>query len=286
MKLKTLTSMVVALSAGALLAACQVDKAPDSVSGYTFATKDTQAMQDDNFSNPAMLWVGIGEEEWIKKDGSAGKSCASCHGGAKPGSDEEGMYAIDPVLDTSGGATKISMKGVATKYPIFDKASKKPMVLEERINLCRTKNMKAKAWKWESDQMMGTTMLVKMQSRGMPIMSTADQASSPLNGAWKAGMKFFNERRGQMDMACKNCHDDYPGTRIRANMLTQAQVNGFPTFRLKWQKPGTIHRRYAGCNKMVRAKHFKRGSNEYKNLEVYMTWRSRGLKVETPAVRN
>ena len=219
-------------------------------------------MQDDDFNNPAMLWAGIGEENWEKVDGKAGKSCASCHG------------------DVS------KMKGAALKYPMFDKKTKAPLVMEERINRCRTDNMKAKAWKWESDDMMGMTIHVKSQSRGMPMVSSANEKSDPLNPFFVKGKAFFNERRGQMGMACANCHDDYAGTKIRANMLTQAQINGFPTYRLKWQKPGTLHRRYAGCNKNVRAQHYGRGSDEYKALEVFMTWRSRGLPIETPAVRN
>ena len=70
------------------------------------------------------------------------------------------------------------------------------------------------------------------------------------------------------------------------NTLSQGQSNGFPVFRLKWQKPGSIHRRFKGCNKQVRAKPFKIGSDVYNNLELYLAWRGNGLTVETPAVRN
>jgi len=265
MKVKLIGGTVAILGLGALLVACATgaDKDPNSVSGYTFAIPETQAMWDDDFNNPGMLWVGIGEDNWAAKEGSKGKSCAECHGKAEK-----------------------SMKGVGAKYPIYDKKTKKPLVMEARINRCRTENMGAKAWKWESDEMMGMTGYVKYQSRGMPIVADSDDKSSPLHSSWQKGKEFFFQRRGQMDMACSNCHEDYAGVKIRANTLTQGQVNGFPTYRLKWQKPGTIHRRYIGCNKMIRATPFKRGSDEYTDLEVYMTWRSRGLPIETPAVRN
>jgi len=87
-------------------------------------------------------------------------------------------------------------------------------------------------------------------------------------------------------MSCKNCHMDYPGVKIRANVLTNGLPNGFPTYRLKWQKVGSLHRRFRGCNKNVRATPYKQGSDEYSNLELYLTHRANGVAVETPAVRN
>ena len=103
---------------------------------------------------------------------------------------------------------------------------------------------------------------------------------------FEKGKKFFNQRRGQLDMSCKNCHEDNAGNYARANLLSEGQGNGFPTYRLKWQKPGSLHRRFRGCNKNVRAKPYKSGSDEYNNLELYVAWRGRGLPVEAPAVRN
>ena len=80
--------------------------------------------------------------------------------------------------------------------------------------------------------------------------------------------------------------EDYAGGIIRANTLTQGQSNGFPTYRLKWNKVGSLHRRFRGCNKQVRATPYGYGSDEYVNLEVFLNARGNGLPVETPAVRN
>jgi len=238
----------------------KADKEADIRSGYSYAEPETQAMQDDDFNNPGMLWVDIGEEMWSTVDGEAGKSCESCHSDAAK-----------------------SMKGVGAEFPVYDAANKKPKSIEVQINQCRTDRMKAKAWKWESDQMMGTTMFVKMQSRGMPMNV---DISGPMQGWHEKGKAFYNQRRGLLDMACAQCHVDNAGNMIRANRLSQGQGNGFPTYRLKWQKPGTLHRRFVGCNKQVRAQPFKRGSDEYLALETYVMWRATGLPVETPAVRN
>src|SRR5262245_45917409 len=52
-------------------------------SGYDFMARETRAMQDDDTANPALLWVLDGETLWRRKEGSAGKSCADCHGDAR-----------------------------------------------------------------------------------------------------------------------------------------------------------------------------------------------------------
>ncbi len=64
-------------------------QSPDSpfdqvVSGLYFRSKETQAMQADDFNNPGFLAVEQGEELWSKLDGAAGKSCASCHNERRP----------------------------------------------------------------------------------------------------------------------------------------------------------------------------------------------------------
>jgi sulfur-oxidizing protein SoxA len=232
----------------------------DTRSGYTYAKAETRAIQDDDFENPAMLWVDTGGELWEEVDGEAGKSCASCHGDA-----EETMAEV--------GAT----------YPVYFEPWKKLMNVEQRINYCRTENMKAKAWKWESRELLAMTAFVRHQSRGKPVAVKIDGPAEPF---YEKGKEFYYQRRGQLDMACKNCHEDNAGNMIRANLLSQGHSNGFPTYRLKWQKVGSLHRRFRGCNKQVRATPYKAGSDEYVNLELYLANRGRSLPVETPAVRN
>ncbi|MGD9784105.1 MAG: sulfur oxidation c-type cytochrome SoxA [Hyphomicrobiaceae bacterium] len=227
-------------------------------SGYKWASAETQAMEDDEFANPAGPWMEIGEREWSKVDGEAGKSCNDCHKGVS------------------------SMKGVATKFPVYFEPWKKMMSLEQRINFCRETNMKAKPYKWEGDEMLGMMIHVKAQSRGMPVSVAVDGPAKPF---FDKGKEYYYARRGQLDMSCAHCHEKNFGQQIRAEVLSQGQSNGFPTYRLKWQKPGSLHRRFKGCNEQVRAKGQGRGADDYVNLELYLAWRGQGLDVETPAVR-
>ena len=82
----------------------------------------TKAMQDDDTSNPATLSVLDGEALWKRKAGSDGKACADCHGDAAH-----------------------SMRGVSARYPAFSAAKGRPIDIEQRINLCRTEQQKARA---------------------------------------------------------------------------------------------------------------------------------------------
>jgi sulfur-oxidizing protein SoxA len=229
-------------------------------SGWRYRNKETQRLQADDFENPGFVLVDLGRELWGKVDGSKGKSCASCHNDAET-----------------------SMKGVRAHMPKWNKSKKRPLTLEQNINACREERMGAKPWKWESNQMLGMTAFVGLQSRGMPLSVETDGNMKPW---WERGKKLYYTRVGQLDMACAGCHEDHTGKMIRADHLSQGQVNGFPTYRFKWQKMGSIHRRFVGCMRNIRAQPYKRGSDEFVALEIYVASRGNGLSVETPAVRN
>jgi sulfur-oxidizing protein SoxA len=111
------------------------------------------------------------------------------------------------------------------------------------------------------------------------------QVDGPAKPFFEAGQAFFYKRRGQLDMACAHCHEHYAKQRLRGDILSQGQINGFPIYRFTWQMLGSTHRMFEWCNTSVRAEPYALGSDEYVNLELFMTWRGRGLPVETPAIR-
>lgn len=233
-------------------------RAGEKYSGYVVAEPETRAIQDDDFANPGMLWTEVGEKLWATADGANGKSCQSCHGEAS------------------------SMKGIAAHYPKFAKSAGKVIDLEQRINICRENGMQAAPFKWESRELLGLTTFVKMQSRWMPMDVAVD---GPAAEAFAKGKEMFFQRRGQLDLSCAHCHVDLVGQKLRAETLSQGQTNGFPTYRLKWQKLGSLHKRLQGCFENTRAEPYPLGSDEFVDLELYLAWRSNGLPVETPSVR-
>ncbi len=96
----------------------------------------------------------------------------------------------------------------------------------------------------------------------------------------------FYTRTCHLEQACANCHEDHYGDMIRADHLSQGQINGFPTYRLKNTKLNSIHARFKGCVRDTRAETYKPGSPEFVALELYVASRGNGLSVEGPSVRN
>lgn len=231
----------------------------DRRSGYTYLSPENQQLQNDDFANPGQLWVEKGREAWQKAEGSTHTSCASCHGNAAE-----------------------SMRGVRARYPRFDARSKKLINLELQINRCREERQQAAPYPYESEALLALTTFIGFQSRGLPINIRIDGPAQPF---FAAGRAFFIRRRGQLDMACAHCHDQYAGQRLRGDVISQGQINGFPLYRHTWQTLGSTHRMFAWCNSAIRAQPLPLGSDEYINLELYLAWRGRGLPVETPAVR-
>lgn len=228
-------------------------------SGYSFMAPETKAMQDDQTSNPGMLWVLDGETLWKRKQGSAGKSCADCHG------------------DGSS-----SMKGVAARYPAYDKPLGRPVNLEQRVNLCRVRHQEAEPLPYEKHDLLALTAYVAEQSRGLPV--TPDPAPE-LEPFVAKGRDFFMHRQGQLNLGCTNCHDDNWDKHLAGSAVTQAMANGYPMYRLEWQTLGSLQRRLRNCINGMRAQNYSFGAPELVELELYLMTRARGMPVETPAVR-
>jgi len=226
-------------------------------SGWRFRTSETQALQSDDFDNPGMIFVDQAIDLWAKVDGSEGKSCASCH------ENVEDFAGLRPTLPRVEEGELVTMENI--------------------INECRTERMGAEPWKWSKGNMTAMTALIGLQSRGMPVNVAIDGDAAPF---WEKGKELYYTRVGQLDMACSSCHEDNYGTMIRADHLSQGQINGFPTYRLKNAKLNSSHGRFKGCMKNIRATPFKEGGEEFKALELYLASRGEGLVVETPSVRN
>jgi L-cysteine S-thiosulfotransferase len=224
-----------------------------------FISADTRAMQNDDTANPAMLAVADGEALWNTKAGTTNKSCADCHGEAKVG-----------------------MKGVAARYPAVVLPLGLPVDLEQRINMSRVGNQKAPALPVESKELLALTAYVALQSRGMPV---AIKETGPARKFIEAGRAIFERRQGQLDLACAFCHDDNWGKTLAGNPVPQAHPTGYPIYRLEWQEVGSLQRRLRACMSAMRAEPYDFGAPELIDLEFFLMWRSRGMAVETPAVR-
>ena len=226
-------------------------------SSYELMSAENKAMQDDPLLNPAMFWVGDGEALWQQKVGSQNKSCSSCHGDAKK-----------------------SMRGVATQFPKVVKS--KLQTLEGQINQCRVGTQGATALAYESKDLLALTAFIAFQSKGMPIAISENAANKIF---LQQGRKTFNERMGQLNLSCAQCHEERAGLKLGGSLIPQGHPNAYPIYRLEWQTLGSLQRRLRNCMSGVRAQQFEYGSPEMAQLELFLMWRARGLPLESPGVR-
>jgi sulfur-oxidizing protein SoxA len=252
------------LCAGLLAAlfgiAARADNIPRApVSGSAFLSPELKALEADEFANTGMLWIVGGEQLWVANDGAVGKSCADCHGDARQ-----------------------SMKGVAARSPAFDPVAGKLLNLELRINSCRTRQMQAEPFAYETNELLSLTAYIAYQSRGVPIAVDATGAAAPY---FERGQALFTMRQGQLNLSCAQCHVDHAGRRLRGDVISHGVGVGYPVYRIEWQGVGSLHRRLRSCSFGVRAVQADYGSDDYVSLELYLAKRAEGLLMDTPAIR-
>jgi len=228
-------------------------------SGWAFRDAATQEMQTDDFLNPAFLAVEAGEEAWHTVEGTEEESCAGCHGDVAE-----------------------SMAGVRAVYPRWNEEAGEVRTLAQQINNCRTEQMGAEPYRYDGGDMTAMEALISVQSRGMPVNVAID---GPAAETWAMGQEIYYTRYGQLELSCASCHEQNYGNYIRADHLSQGQINGFPVYRLKQNRLIQTHNRFRGCVRDTRAETFAVGSPEFTALELYVASRGNGLSVEGPSVR-
>ena len=114
-------------------------------SGSSFSKEETRAIENDDFSNPGMIWVEKGEEIYNSPEGINNTACADCH-----------------------NKSTNSLVGVAVSYPKIDKTSNLLVNIEQKINLCRKNKMKVKAYERESDSLLSLSTYIAFLSKGKP----------------------------------------------------------------------------------------------------------------------
>jgi sulfur-oxidizing protein SoxA len=225
-------------------------------SGAEFMGESTRAMQRDDSQNPAMLWVANGEAAW---NAGAKNSCASCHGDAKAG-----------------------MRGVAARFPAFDKEAGRVITLGQRIGQCRVGKQGKPASKPDADDVLALQSYIALQSRGMPVAPPRDPGT---RAAAERGRRLFGQRSGQLDMSCAQCHDANWGRKLAGATIPQGHANAYPIYRLEWQGMGSLQRRLRNCMTGVRAAVPPPDAQDLVDLEAWLALRAEGMKMESPGVR-
>jgi sulfur-oxidizing protein SoxA len=170
-------------------------------------------------------------------------------------------------------------------FPHWDAKRKMVVTLPLAINECRTANGE-KPLKYKKGKIADLLAYMAYESRGQKIDVKVPKDADAV-AAYNAGKEFYFSRRGQLNFSCAHCHFESSSMHIRTDTLSPAlgHTSGWPVYRSKWGELGTLHRRFGGCNKQVRAKPFKAQGKEYRNLEYFLTHMSNGIEFNGPSAR-
>ncbi len=221
-----------------------------------------QALQRDDSQNPAQLWVQDGQALWsrLPTDSygkAAGRACSSCHA--------EG-----------------SQRGMATRHPAFDASLNRPLTLAGRIDQCRQRHQQAPPQTADGPEVLALSAYLAQASRGLPLAPPNDPKLTP----WQTqGERLWQQRMGQLNLSCTQCHDQHAGAKLGGAAIPQGHPTGYPTYRLEWQGLGSLQRRMRACLVGVRAEPFTPNADEWLALETYLAKRASGMALEGPAVR-
>jgi sulfur-oxidizing protein SoxA len=175
--------------------------------------------------------------------------------------------------------------GIRQNYPTFDQKEGKVVTLELALNRCREANGEA-PFSYVKDEMAALTAYMAFSSRGKPFDIKIPNDPRALE-AYQNGKRYFYTRGGQLNFSCASCHVQNPGERIRAEILAPALgiLNAMPIYRSEWGGMGTISRRFTTCNSQIRGVPLEPQSDEYRDLEYYLSYVSNGLPISGPGAR-
>ena len=175
--------------------------------------------------------------------------------------------------------------GIRQNYPYFDQKEGKVVTLELALNRCREANGEA-PYSYVKDEMASLTAYMAFTSRGKPMDIKIPNDPRALE-AYENGKRYFYTRRGQLNFSCATCHVQSPGEHIRAEVLAPALgiLNAMPIYRSEWASMGTISRRFTSCNSQTRAVPLEPQSDEYRDVEYFLSYVANGLPIAGPGAR-
>lgn len=176
-------------------------------------------------------------------------------------------------------------EGIRQKYPYFDTEIGEVVTMEWDINRCRERHGE-KPLKYNRGPLAKISAYLAYLSRGKKTDVVVPDDPRALQ-AYEEGKQLYYSKRGQLNFSCADCHVHAPGMNLRADLLSPAlgQVSHFPVYRKEWGGIGTLHRRYGGCDRQVRAASFESQGREYRNLEYFHTYMSNGIPLNGPGGR-
>jgi L-cysteine S-thiosulfotransferase len=181
------------------------------------------------------------------------------------------------------------MKGVATRYPKYVAKYQRVISIEDflTVHVPETTGMEMLS---QSADNLSMTILIKMQSNGMPV--NLDLRSPEMKAALGRGKGLYEKKVGMRNHACADCHTNAPGKGankfLGGRLLADVEAGLTNHFPLWWTSQGLvwdIRKRIQWCMLPIGMNYLPADSVEYAELELYLTSFAHGKPMNVPGIR-
>lgn len=210
----------------------------------------------------------------------------SLHGGHEAQERGEELYKqlnANGRFATCMGAKRGDLKGLRLQYPQYNRTMKRVVGMEQMIEHCaQQQGVKLENGSYDNT---AVSVYITAFSNGMPLK--IDVTRGPLKDSFERGKKLFHTKAGWTNFSCATCHVSIVGRSLRGQTPTThyGDIAHWPTYRTK-DELQSLHVRFAECNRNAGVQPIKIGSQEYTDIEVFMTALSNDYPVAVPSARD
>jgi L-cysteine S-thiosulfotransferase len=175
-------------------------------------------------------------------------------------------------------------KNILGTYPYFDEGSGMVITFENAINACLRVNGESEYAYGQRHPMGVVTAYARTLSDGTRLSVRVDSPAALAQ--YRVGRDLFFQRIGQLNASCAGCHVDNAGNIMRMEVISPAlgQATHWPIFR-GGEELMTFQGRFKRCMEQMRAEPFGYNSEEWNNLEYYLSYMSNGLPLKSSVFR-
>lgn len=174
-------------------------------------------------------------------------------------------------------------RNVAGNHPYFDAEAGRVVTFEGAINRCLKANGQP-LLPYGEREMGLLTAYARTLSDGMKMNVRVE--SPQARASFEAGRDLFFRRIGQLNAACAGCHLFNAGNTMRMEIISPAlgHATHWPIFR-GGEELMTFQGRFKRCMEQMRAEPYGYDSEEWNNLEYFLSYLSNGIPMKASVMR-
>ncbi|MCC7547005.1 MAG: sulfur oxidation c-type cytochrome SoxA [Burkholderiales bacterium] len=175
-------------------------------------------------------------------------------------------------------------RNVVGNYPYYEESSDMVVTFEMALNRCLEANGEAPMRYGEREPMGVLSAYARTLSNGMRMNIEVD--SEKAWAKYEAGKDLYYRRIGQLNAACAGCHQHLAGRTMRMEIISPSlgHATHWPIFRAG-EELMTFQGRFNRCMEQMRAVPYGYNSEEWNNLEYFLSYLSNGLPLKSSVFR-